>query len=95
MGDVVSELTCEARQLVSGVLLTTPTYDVTFGDVIESECPDDGRDLLMSNGMRVDRVKCTAHGRQGMLSVPQVQRHACSAFHSRTVTSVSEIALCV
>jgi len=71
----VSVLTCEARQLVSGVLLATPTYDVMFGDVIEGECPDDGRDLLMSNGMRVDRVKCTAHGRQGMLSVPQSDCH--------------------
>ena len=50
-------VTCSARPLVSGAL-TTPTYDVTFSDVIDGRCPD-GADQLMNNGLGFDAVKCT------------------------------------
>ena len=62
---MTSALTCQAQQLVSGVL-TTPR-DVTFNDVIEDQCPDG----LMNNGLSFDKVKCTVHGRRGLLSRPQ------------------------
>ena len=72
---MTSAVTCEARQLVAGVL-TTP-YDVTFKDVIKSRCPvsADGDELLMRNGLSVDVVKCTVYGRQGRLHLPQSQCH--------------------
>ena len=62
---MTSAVTCQAQQLVSGVL-TTP-HDVTFNDVIEDQCPDG----LMDSGLSFDKVKCTVHGRRGLLSRPQ------------------------
>ena len=69
---VTSAVTCQALQLVSGVL-TTPR-DVTFGDVIDGRCPD-GQGTLMNNGMSFDAVKCTARGRHGLLNTAQSGCH--------------------
>ena len=70
----VTAVTCQAQQLVSGVL-TTPPYDVTFGDVIDGRCPDVGQNTLMNNGLRFDAVKCTALGRRGLLNTAQSPCH--------------------
>ena len=67
---MTSVVTCEAQQLVSG-MLTTP-YDVTFGDVISGECQDDD---VMNAGLRFDKVKCTVYGRTGIMNVPQSRCH--------------------
>jgi len=69
---VTSVVACEAQQLVSG-MLTTP-YDVTFGDVIDGECPDDDS-AVMNNGLSFDRVKCTVYRRTGLMNAPQSHCH--------------------